>query len=92
MKRKLCQMCGGTLSAKSIFYCDACASYHAGYQARFMSEKRARSPEYRADEREKVRARMRAIRAQRRQMGLNKDGKPFKSDVWKRRALEGISA
>ena len=66
-RKKLCAWCGEGLSAHSIFFCAACGSYHAGYQARLMREKRANSPAYREDEREKVKIRMRKIRAQRRE-------------------------
>jgi hypothetical protein len=68
-RKKLCAWCGERLSAHSIFFCVACGAYHAGYQARAMREKRAKSPAYREDEREKVRARMRTIRAERRKAG-----------------------
>jgi hypothetical protein len=76
-RKKLCAWCGEGLSAHSIFFCVACGSYHAGYQAR----KRARSPAYRADEREKVRLRMRAIRAERRKAGITGTGTPYKSQA-----------
>jgi hypothetical protein len=68
-RKKLCAWYGERLSAHSIFFCVACGAYHAGYQARAMREKRAKSPAYREDEREKVRARMRTIRAERRKAG-----------------------
>jgi hypothetical protein len=57
-RKKLCAWCGDPLSPHSIFHCIACGAYHAGYQARLMREKRAKSPAYRKDEREKVRVRM----------------------------------
>jgi hypothetical protein len=93
-RKKLCAWCGEGLSANSIFFCIACGSYHAGYQARLMREKRAKSPAYRADEREKVRARMRTIRAERRKAGITGAGTPYKSQAWARKAVdrEGVSA
>jgi hypothetical protein len=93
-RKKLCAWCGEGLSAHSIFFCVACGAYHAGYQARLMREKRAKSPAYREDEREKVRLRMRAIRAERRKTGLTSNGTPYKSQAWARKAvdLEGILA
>jgi hypothetical protein len=94
-RKKLCQLCGDQLSAHSIFSCDRCGGYHAGYQAHAMRQKRAKSPAYRADERNKVRERMRAIRAERRKAGVNNDGVPY-SEVWKRRMMgrdgAGLSA
>jgi hypothetical protein len=80
-RKKLCAWCGDPLSAHSIFFCVACGSYHAGYQARLMREKRAKSPAYREDEREKVRARMRTIRAERRKAGITGNGTPYKSQA-----------
>jgi hypothetical protein len=37
-RKKLCRWCGDGLSAHSIFFCDRCAGYHAGYQARAAAE------------------------------------------------------
>jgi predicted CXXCH cytochrome family protein len=93
-RKKLCAWCGEDLSAHSIFFCVACGSYHAGYQARLMREKRAKSPAYREDERKKVRLRMRAIREERRKAGLNTRGAPYQSATWQRKAAdrEGVSA
>ena len=94
--KKLCQACGEKLSAHSITHCDTCAGYHAGYQARAMREKRADNPAYREDERNKVRARMQNIRAERRKSSVNNAGVPYKSEVWKRRMMArdgaGLSA
>jgi hypothetical protein len=80
-RKKLCAWCGEDLSAHSIFFCVACGSYHSGYQARLMREKRAKSPAYRKDEREKVRLRMQAIRAERRKAGITGNGTPYKSQA-----------
>jgi hypothetical protein len=95
-RKKLCRNCGEKLSGHSIAYCDVCASYHAGYQASAMREKRAASPAYREDERNKVRARMQNIRAERRKSSVNNAGVPYKSEVWKRRMMArdgaGLSA
>jgi hypothetical protein len=93
-RKKLCAWCGEDLSAHSIFFCVACGAYHAGYQARLMREKRAASPAYRQDEREKVRARMRTIRAERRKAGITSNGTPYRSQAWARKAIdrEGLSA
>jgi hypothetical protein len=78
-RKKLCCRCGEALSAHSIALCGICAAYHSGFQAAAMRQKRAARPEYRADEREKVRERMRKIRAEHHKAGLNHHGKPFKS-------------
>ena len=93
-RKKLCALCGDGLSPHSIFHCVACGAYHAGYQARAMREKRDNSPAYREDERIKVRARMRTIRAERRKAGINTWGQPYKSATWQRKAVdrEGILA
>jgi len=76
-RKKLCQVCGEGLSSHSIAHCDACGGYHTGYQARAMREKRGVNPAYREDERNKVRARMRAIRAEHRKSGVNAAGVPL---------------
>lgn len=79
-RRKICVACGRSkISVHSLIYCNRCAGYHAGYQAFAMRVKRAAAPEYREDERNKVRERMRRIRAERRKNGMNNSGKPLKS-------------
>lgn len=78
-RKKLCLRCGEKLNGHSIAHCDSCGGYHAGYQAHAMREKRGADPEYRADEREKVKARMRRARADLRKKGLSNRGRPYKT-------------
>jgi hypothetical protein len=87
-RKQVCRWCGDPLSPRSIAYCIPCGRDHAGYQARLMREKRAKSPAYRKDEREKVKIRMRTIRAERRKAGINNRGQPYKSQIWARRAAD----
>jgi hypothetical protein len=91
--KKQCEWCSAT-GPRSRMFCDYHAGYHAGHSARPMREKRAKSPAYRKDERKKVRARMRTIRADRREAGVTSNGTPYKSQVWARKAVdrEGFSA
>jgi hypothetical protein len=62
-----CKWCSASAGPRQKNYCDYCAGYHAGHSVRLMREKRANSPAYRKDEREKVKIRMRKIRARRRE-------------------------
>jgi hypothetical protein len=80
-----CIKCGAKRSNLSASFCPKHRRRHAELMLGQMRQKRAKSPAYRKDEREKVRARMRAIRAERRKLGVNNDGAPYKSEVWKRR-------
>jgi hypothetical protein len=75
-RRNLCTQCGEPLSRHSR-YCAGCAERSAV----MMREKRSASPMYRKNEREKVRLRMQAIRAERRKAGITGNGTPYKSQA-----------
>lgn len=51
------------IGPRSTLFCDYHAGYHAGHSIAVMRDKRAADPAYREQERKKVRARMRKLRA-----------------------------
>jgi hypothetical protein len=63
--KKLCR-CGEPIGKHSSRECDYHAGYHAGRTSIEMPKKRAADPAYREDERQKVKVRMRKLRAERR--------------------------